>query len=42
MSLKEKSHEDLKRSMRSKDVALLGTISLIQAAIKQKEVDERI
>ena len=28
--------------MRPKDAALLGTIRLIQAAIKQKEVDERI
>jgi uncharacterized protein YqeY len=32
----------MKSAMRSKDVALLGTIRLIQAAIKQKEVDERI
>ena len=42
MSLKEKINEDMKSAMRSKDVALLGTIRLIQAAIKQKEVDERI
>ena len=42
MSLKEKINEDMKGAMRSKDVALLGTIRLIQAAIKQKEVDERI
>lgn len=42
MSLKEKISEDMKSAMRSKDVALLGTIRLIQAAIKQKEVDERI
>ena len=42
MSLKEKISEDIKSAMRSKDVALLGTIRLIQAAIKQKEVDERI
>ena len=42
MSLKEKINDDMKSAMRSKDVALLGTIRLIQAAIKQKEVDERI
>tara|TARA_B100000035_G_scaffold311580_1_gene321376 strand:- start:18958 stop:19404 length:447 start_codon:yes stop_codon:yes gene_type:complete len=42
MSLKDKINEDMKSAMRSKDVALLGTIRLIQAAIKQKEVDERI
>ena len=42
MSLKEKINEDMKSAMRSKDVALLGAIRLIQAAIKQKEVDERI
>ena len=42
MSLKEKINEDMKSAMRSKDVALLGTIRLIQAAIKQKEVDERV
>ena len=42
MSLKEKINEDMKSAMRSKDVALLGNIRLIQAAIKQKEVDERI
>ena len=42
MSLKEKINEDMKSAMRSKDVALLGTIRLILAAIKQKEVDERM
>ena len=42
MSLKEKINEDMKSAMRSKDVALLGTIRLILAAIKQKEVDERL
>ncbi len=42
MSLKDKINEDMKGAMRSKDVALLGTIRLIQAAIKQKEVDDRI
>ena len=42
MSLKETVNEDMKSAMRSKDAALLGTIRLLQAAIKQKEVDERI
>ena len=42
MSLKETINEDMKNAMRSKDIALLGTIRLLQAAIKQKEVDERI
>ena len=42
MSLKEKINEDMKSAMRSKDAALLGTIRLILAAVKQKEVDERI
>jgi len=42
MSLKETINEDMKNAMRSKDSALLGTIRLLQAAIKQKEVDERI
>tara|TARA_B110000444_G_C18778164_1_gene566053 strand:+ start:629 stop:1075 length:447 start_codon:yes stop_codon:yes gene_type:complete len=42
MSLKEKINEDMKSAMRSKNSALLGTIRLIQAAIKQKEVDDRI
>ena len=42
MSLKETINEDMKSAMRSKDAALLGTIRLLQAAIKQKEVDERI
>ena len=42
MSLKETINEDMKNAMRSKDTALLGTIRLLQAAITQKEVDERI
>ncbi|MDC1113753.1 GatB/YqeY domain-containing protein [Methylophilaceae bacterium] len=42
MSLKETINEDMKNAMRSKDTARLGTIRLLQAAIKQKEVDERI
>ncbi|MBJ7475488.1 MAG: GatB/YqeY domain-containing protein, partial [Polynucleobacter sp.] len=34
--------EDMKNAMRSKDMNRLGTIRLLLAAIKQKEVDERI
>ncbi len=42
MSLKEKITEDMKAAMRAKDTARLGTIRLLTAAMKQKEVDERI
>ena len=42
MSLKEKITEDMKNAMRAKDTARLGTIRLLLAAMKQKEVDERI
>jgi uncharacterized protein YqeY len=42
MSLKEKITEDMKAAMRAKDSARLGTIRLLTAAMKQKEVDERI
>jgi uncharacterized protein YqeY len=42
MSLKSQISEDMKAAMRAKDSALLGTIRLLQAAIKQREVDERI
>jgi uncharacterized protein YqeY len=42
MSLKEQITEDMKSAMRAKDTAKLGTIRLITAAMKQKEVDERI
>lgn len=42
MSLKEQITEDMKAAMRAKDAAKLGTIRLLTAAIKQKEVDERI
>jgi uncharacterized protein YqeY len=42
MSLKEKLMEDLKDSMKSKDVIKKNTITMVRAAIKQKEVDERI
>ena len=42
MSLKEQITEDMKAAMRAKDSARLGTIRLLTAALKQKEVDERI
>ena len=42
MSLKDQITEDMKTAMRAKDSARLGTIRLLQAAMKQKEVDERI
>jgi uncharacterized protein YqeY len=40
--LKIQITDDMKSAMRSKDSARLGTIRLLLAAIKQKEVDERI
>ncbi len=42
MSLKEKLSEDMKAAMRAKESDKLATIRLINAAIKQREVDERI
>ena len=42
MSLKDQITEDMKTAMRAKDSARLGTIRLLQAALKQKEVDERV
>ncbi|MDD0812634.1 GatB/YqeY domain-containing protein [Curvibacter sp. RS43] len=42
MSLKEQITEDMKAAMRAKDSEKLGTIRLLQAAMKQREVDERI
>ena len=42
MSLKERIQEDMKAAMRSGEKERLGTIRLIMAAIKQREVDERI
>jgi uncharacterized protein len=41
-SLKAQITSDMKDAMRAKDKDRLGTIRLIQAAIKQREVDERI
>ncbi|MEZ0232689.1 MAG: GatB/YqeY domain-containing protein [Methylophilaceae bacterium] len=42
MSLKVRISDDMKNAMRAKDAARLGAIRLLQAAIKQREVDERI
>ena len=41
-TLKERITEDMKAAMRAKDSERLGTIRLLTAAMKQKEVDERI
>jgi uncharacterized protein len=42
VSLKERITEDMKAAMRSGDKERLGGIRLVLAAIKQREVDERI
>ena len=42
MSLKARITEDMKAAMKAKEVAKLSAIRLLTAAIKQKEVDERI
>ena len=42
MSLKARITDDMKTAMRAKEAARLGTIRLLLAAIKQKEIDERI
>ena len=42
MTLKEQITEDMKSAMRAKEAVRLGTIRLLLAAIKQREVDERI
>jgi len=42
MSLKAQITEDMKNAMRAKDAERLGTIRLLTAAMKQKEVDERV
>lgn len=42
MALKDQISDDMKAAMRAKDTQRLGTIRLLLAAIKQKEVDERI
>ena len=42
MSLKERITEDMKSAMRAKEAQRLGAIRLLLAAIKQREVDERV
>lgn len=42
MSLKEQISEDMKSAMRAKETAKLSAIRLLMAAMKQKEVDERV
>lgn len=42
MSLKAQITDDMKAAMRAKEAVKLGTIRLITAAMKQKEVDERV
>lgn len=42
MSLKQQITDDMKAAMRAREAARLGAIRLLLAAMKQKEVDERI
>ena len=42
MSLKDRINDDMKAAMRARETERLGTIRLLLAAIKQREVDERI
>lgn len=42
MSLKDQITEDMKNAMRAKEAERLGTIRLLLAAIKQREVDDRV
>jgi uncharacterized protein YqeY len=42
MSLKARIADDMKTAMKAKETARLGAIRLLMAAMKQKEVDERI
>jgi hypothetical protein len=42
MTLKERIQEDMKAAMRAKDTARLSAVRLLLAAMKQKEVDERV
>ena len=42
MSLKDRVTEDMKNAMRAHDSERLGTIRLLLAAAKQKEIDERV
>ena len=42
MSLKARINDDMKAAMRARETERLGTIRLLLAAIKQREVDERV
>jgi uncharacterized protein len=42
MSLKVQISDDMKAAMRARETERLGTIRLLLAAIKQREVDERV
>ncbi|HEY4638213.1 MAG TPA: GatB/YqeY domain-containing protein [Burkholderiales bacterium] len=42
MTLKERVQDDMKAAMRARDAARLSAIRLLLAALKQKEVDERL
>jgi hypothetical protein len=42
LTLRDRINEDMKSAMRARDAARLSAIRLLQAAIKQREVDERI
>jgi uncharacterized protein YqeY len=42
MSLKQRITDDMKTAMRAKEAGRLGAIRMLTAAIKQKEVDERV
>jgi uncharacterized protein YqeY len=42
MTLKDRINDDMKAAMRAKEAERLGAIRLLNAAIKQKEVDERV
>ena len=42
LALKDRITQDMKDAMRAKDAERLGTIRLLLAALKQKEVDERV
>ena len=42
MTLREKINDDMKAAMKARETEKLGAIRLLTAALKQKEVDERI
>src|ERR1700749_4508212 len=42
MSIKDQISDDMKNAMRARETERLGTIRLLLAAIKQREVDERV